>query len=227
MSDEQAIVEQHEQWIDEPSAYDELGDPETLNLPSRPRRRLLTPVPAALLAVLLTACGFIAGVLVEKGQASPSATGGPSGLAARLGSLRSGSGGGRGGASFFGGGTAGGVGPTMGQVAYIAGHTLYVTTPEGATVKVTTSALSTVSKTVKASVKGIHPGETVVVTGSSGANGSVNAEEIRVSEAGASSATGGIGALFRGGGGEGSVGRGSGGGGKREAGSGGPVLFGP
>ncbi|MGA7704594.1 MAG: hypothetical protein WB998_06820, partial [Solirubrobacteraceae bacterium] len=67
---------------------------------------------------------------------------------------------------------------------------------EGNTMKVKTSDASTVSKTVKSDVKGIHPGETVIVTGSSGAGGSVQAESIRVSEAGAS---GGLGALFGGG----------------------------
>ncbi len=41
-------------------------------LARRPRRRLLgtggNPIPLALLGVLLIACGFIGGVLVEKGQ---------------------------------------------------------------------------------------------------------------------------------------------------------------
>ena len=54
------------------------------------------------------------------------------------------------------------------QVAYISGNTLYVTTAEGNTVKVTTSPATTVTKTVKATVAGIHPGETVTVTGASG-----------------------------------------------------------
>jgi hypothetical protein len=94
-----------------------------------------------------------------------------------------------------------------------------VTTAEGNTVKVTTSPASTVTKTVKAEVKGIHPGETVIVTGAAGANGAVNAESIRV---GGSSAGGGLGALFGG----------SGAGGGRRSSSGGsssggePALFG-
>lgn len=52
-------------------------------LPPRPRRRLLgaggSPIPLALLGVLLIACGFIAGVLVEKGQTASGASGHPSG----------------------------------------------------------------------------------------------------------------------------------------------------
>ena len=64
-------------------------------LPPRPRRRLLgagaSPVPLALLGVLLIACGFIAGVLVEKGQSILQLLGRSAarrGLAARFAALR-------------------------------------------------------------------------------------------------------------------------------------------
>jgi hypothetical protein len=215
--------EAQEDWYEEPIEQEEL--------PRRPRRRLLTPVPLALFAVLLIACGFIGGVLVEKGEGS--SLGGSSasgGLASRFAALRTGSAGatasgGRAGgtsssAGTFGAGAAGGARATIGQVAYLSGHTLYVTTSEGNTVKVTTSDESTVTKTVKADVKGIHPGETVIVTGSTGANGAVSAESIRVSEAGAD---GGLGAALFGG-----AGRGGGGSGRRSGGGGGgePALFG-
>ena len=55
-----------------------------------------------------------------------------------------------------------------------------MTNAEGNTVKVTTSPATSVTKTVKADVKGIHPGETVLVTGAAGANGAISAESIRV-----------------------------------------------
>ena len=48
-----------DEWPEEPGAA------------PRPRRRLLSPV-LALLGVLLIACGFIGGVLVEKGETSSS-----------------------------------------------------------------------------------------------------------------------------------------------------------
>jgi hypothetical protein len=116
----------------------------------------------------------------------------------------------------LGGGPSGAAGATVGQVAYVSGNTLYVTNAEGNTVKVRTSVASTVTKTVKTDVKGIHPGETVVVTGSSGTNGAISAESIRVSEAGAN---GGFGALFGG--------RGGGSGRSGSGGRGGePALFG-
>jgi len=178
----------------EPVDEDRWADDEE-ELPRRPRRRLLAPVPLALLTVLLIACGFIGGVLVEKGQTSSSSSSSAAGLASRFAALRSGASGagasstagsGASGSPFSGGGFGGAGGATSGQVAYIVGSTLYVTTAEGNTVKVSTSAGSSVTKTVKSSVGDIHPGETVVVTGSTGPGGAVTAESIRVGSAGGS-----------------------------------------
>jgi hypothetical protein len=202
-------------------------------LPRRPRRRLLgaggNPIVLALLGVLLIACGFIGGVLVEKGQSSSSSSAGAgtAGLASRFAALRGGasgagssttgssSGSSTGGA--FGGSPGSGTSftrPTAGTVAYLAGSTLYVTNSEGNTVKVTTSAGTSVTKTVKSTVKGVHPGETVTVTGATGAKGTVSAESISVGSSG-----GGLASLFGGAGASASKGSGS-------AGSSGPALFG-
>ena len=159
-------------------------------LPGRPRRRVIAPIPLALLCVLLTACGFIGGVLVEKRQTSSSVTGASSGLTARVAAFRGtdGTAGGASGGTFLGGaGFAGRSGggtssgrPTIGHVSYIDGNTLYVENPEGNTVDVTTSAGSTVTKTVTSSVKGIHPGETVVVQGAANSSGTIAASSISV-----------------------------------------------
>ena len=148
-------------------------------LAPRPRRRLLSPAPLALLGVLLTACGFIGGVLVEKGQTSSSASssgGAASLIASRLAALRGGgasaasNAGSAGAAAGGGAGASGGAGallglgrggagrPLSGQVAYLSGSTLYVTDAEGNTRKVRSSSATSVTKTVKASVKAIHPG---------------------------------------------------------------------
>ena len=243
MPDQETIVQETpaEEW-DEPLE----------ELPPRPRRRLLgagangaggNPIFLALFGVLLIACGFIGGVLVEKGQSSStsSSAGGGAGLASRFAALRGAagtgtstsgasagagtSGGGAsaaaGGGSFGRSGGATGAGVTTGQVAYISGSTLYVTNAEGNTVKVTTAPASTaVTKTVKADVKGIHPGETVLITGAAGSNGAISAESIRVGGTGGS----GLSALF---GGSGSSGGGRSGTGSTGSTSGsGPALFG-
>jgi hypothetical protein len=182
--DAEATVEAPQPPVYEPMDEDDewLDDP--VELPARPRRRLLSPAPLALLAALLTACGFIGGVLVEKGQTSASSsTGAGSGLASRLAGLRGrGAGASASGVTAAGGSGANGGGqqPTAGQVAFIDRGTLYVTNAEGNTVKVTTSAGTSVNKTVKTNIHAIHPGETVTVNGASGASGAISAESINV-----------------------------------------------
>ena len=96
-----------------------------------------------------------------------------------------------------------------------------MTTAEGNTVKVTTSPATSVTKTVKATVAGIHPGETVTITGATSSNGAISAESIRVG----AGAGGGLGALFGAGTGAGAGGKGAG---SKAGGSGGgePALFG-
>ena len=182
----ESVPVEGDDWLDEAE-----------ELPRRPRRRLFSPVSLAMLGVLVTACGFIGGVLVEKGQTSSGSSSGaaPASLSSRFAGLR-------GGAS-AGSSTAGGSGgpsaasgargrPVAGQVAYLRGKTLYVTTAEGNTIRVTTSAGTNVTKTVKAPVDGIHPGETVTVTGTTGANDTIAAESISAGAGGA------LGALFGG-----------------------------
>jgi hypothetical protein len=198
MSDQQLITQEP------PVAADEWFDEDAQELPPRPRRRLLgkgtNRVAVALLGVLLCACGFIAGVLVEKGQGGSSSAAGAAGsFAARFAAARSGSSG----STATGGGLAGLFGasgasrPTAGTVAYIDGSTLYVTNSEGNTIKVTTSAGTSVHKTVSSTVASIHPGETVTVTGASATNGAVSAESISVGSGGGLAALFGAGGLGR------------------------------
>jgi hypothetical protein len=200
-------IDRQDEWLAEPE-----------ELPRRPRRRLFgkggNPIFLALLGVLLIACGFIGGVLIEKGETSPSTgSGAATSLASRFRALRGGTG-----STATGGSASASSGfarPTAGTVAYLAGSTLYVTNSEGNTVKVTTSAATSVTKTVKSSVAGIHPGETVTITGTTGSGGAVSAESISVG-----SGAGGLAALFGGAGaGTGASKGGSGGGGE-------PSLFG-
>jgi hypothetical protein len=162
--------QESDEWIE---------DDDEEELPRRPRRRLFTPVPLALFGVLLTACGFIGGVLIEKGQSSSTTTGASSALASRFAALRGASSGTSTTSTSGAAGAAGGfTRPTAGTVAYLSGSTLYVTNSEGNTIKVTTNAGTSVTKTVAGTVKGIHPGETVTVTGSTGSDGAVGAESI-------------------------------------------------
>ncbi len=180
----------------EPTAGEDewLQEPDQLELPTRPRRRLFgvgaSRGPIVLLGALLIAAGFIAGVQVQKGNASSSSSGaGAASFASRFAALgkgtsstgtRSGTGSATGAAGATPGAAGSGSQPTSGTVAYLEGNTLYVTNSEGNTVKVTTSTTTAVTKTVKTKVKRIFPGETVTVTGATSAGGTVKAESISV-----------------------------------------------
>jgi hypothetical protein len=202
---------------------DEHWTDELEELPPRPRRKLLTPLTGGLLAVLIAAAGFIGGVLVEKGQSGGSsgnafaATASRFAAASRSGGASGAAGGtaGRGaaaGGGFFGGGSQGQL--TVGQVSSLEGRTLYVTTSQGGTVRVKVPVGESVSKTITTSVHSIHPGENVVVQGSKGSGGAIDATSVRAtpstssggSGSGSGSSGGGGGAgvlnqLFGGGGG--------------------------
>jgi hypothetical protein len=186
--------------------------PELEQLPERPRRKLLTPSIVLLALVLFAACGFIGGVLVQKGQGSSSggAGAGASSFASRFGAGASGASGasgaaGTGGfasrfAGLFGGGAGGG---TSGTVSSISGGTLYVTETSGNTVAVETTPESKIKKSESVSAGAIHPGDTVVVEGITGSTGTVVASSVTDSGASATStsssastSTSGVASLF-------------------------------
>ncbi len=175
---------------DRPDGYepevDEAWLEEIDELPPRPRRKLLAPLPIALGVVLGLALAFFGGIEVEKSQSGSSTSNGlPAGLAALSSGGRSSSGA-PSGAGFPGAGGLGG-GLTTGEVSYVDGTTLYVTTGEGGTVKVHSPSGTKVSKTVSTSVKSIHPGDTVVVRGSQAKSGSITASSISISSSGSGS----------------------------------------
>jgi hypothetical protein len=210
-------------------------------LPPRRRRRLLTPGRAAAAALLTAAIGFYAGVRVEKGQLPASSSGAAGlttsgrragGFAARA--AAGGSSAFAGAAGLFGargttggsGGSPGAAGVTFGTVASVTGTSVDLTEASGNTVKVTLSGATRVTKSESVSRHSIRPGDTLIVQGVPGANGSVVAASVSdsgnrpgaggapggggqtasggSSAAGGSSSSGagssGVGALFSGGG---------------------------
>ncbi|MGZ3440691.1 MAG: hypothetical protein ACXVDD_14310, partial [Polyangia bacterium] len=138
------------------------------------RRKRLPRLTLALIVLVGAAVAFIGGAEVQKhfGTSSSTSNGIPSSFARAFagGSPPSG-------ASFpgFGGGNS-----TTGTVTLIKGATLYVTNAAGNTVLVKTSAQSRVTKSVPGSVKTIHPGDSVTVTGSQNKDGSVTARQVTV-----------------------------------------------
>jgi hypothetical protein len=145
-------------------------------IPVRPRARTFTPARVALSAVLLVAVGFIGGVEVQKRSGSSSGGAAAARFAGRLGGTSS---------------ASPSSGATTGQVANKRGRTLYVT-QNGTTVKVRTTAATKVTRTGVSKVGAVHPGDTVVVQGSTSASGTVKATSVTATASNASSGLGGF-----------------------------------
>lgn len=149
-------------------------------IPVRPRARPVTPARAVLATVLLLAVGFIGGVEVQK-RSSSSSSG--TTAAARFGAGRFGAGT----TSGRGTGAGSGAGATVGQVADKHGKTIYVTETGGTTVKVRTTSQTKVTRTALSKVGAIHPGDTVIVQGSTSSSGTVKAASVSATASNASS----------------------------------------
>jgi len=182
---------------------DDDWDTEDEPLPKRPRRRLVTPISATLAGALVAALGFIGGVEVQKGQddggtvnggnAAAFASAGGAGTGAGRGGFERGAGGANGGPQ-FGGGPGGAQGnATIGSVANKKGSTLYVKDSDGNLVRVKTNSHSKINRNASTSPGAIHPGDTVIVQGTTAKDGTVTATQVNATAAGA---TGGLGGLF-------------------------------
>lgn len=154
-----------------------------------PQRRglsaLLTPLRVGLLCLLIAAAGFIGGVLVQKGSegsssSNPFGSGDPPGL-------DPGAAGGEGFVAAIGGGT-------MGTVSTVDGGALYVTDAQGNTFKVLATGATKVTRSAETGPHQIHPGDTVLIQGQKRKNGTVKAQSISATAAGASSGVPGGGA---------------------------------
>jgi hypothetical protein len=134
-------------------------------LPPRPRNRLLSPLPLALIAVLIAACGFLGGVLAQKGSEGG---GSVAGLPASLPD------------GFPGGNSSAAV---SGTVSSVSGRTIYVKDSKGSTVAVRVEDGSKINRDSNVGVKKIHPGDSVVVQGAKRGS-TVKASSIAATESG-------------------------------------------
>lgn len=152
----------------------------------------LRAVTAGLLVLALVGGGFWGGVVAEKHHGSGSSSGN-SALASALAGLRATRGGtGTGGGTGLGSGGLGGAGAsaTRGTVIGVQGNVLEISDTSGNIVKVTVGPSATVTRTASSSLTGLQIGDTVVVTGSAGSTGTVNATAVRATAKGV--ATGGL-----------------------------------
>ena len=184
---------------------------------------LRVPAVVGILALILFAVsGFWGGAALQKhhdkSKATTTAASAFSALAAGRraaaagGTTGTGTGTG-GGGGFFGGGTGGagggGGGRTTGTVSDVEGSTVFVTDASGSIVKVNLAPTTKISKTTSGSASDIQLGDTVVVTGAKGTDGSTAAQTVTIAPAGTTLGGGG----GTGAGGGGSFGGGTGGGG--------------
>lgn len=173
---EQAIGERDGDRFVDADPTEELG-----TLPQRPRNRLLAPLPLALIAVLIAACGFLGGVLVQKGSEGGGSAGGlPSFLNKEGGGGSNSEGSGGLPAGFPGGNSSAAV---SGTVSSVSGRTIYVKDSEGSTVAVRVEDGSKVSRDYNVGAKKIHPGDSVVVQGAKHGS-TVKASSIAATESG-------------------------------------------
>ena len=167
-------------------------------------------IPTAILIALVVAAGaFWGGAEVQKHDGSRTATATGAAFARRGASLA----GGAAGATGFGGtagGTATSANTTEGTVTEVTGSTLYLTDANGALVKVAIAPTTTVTRTGVGSTGGggLQLGDTAIVRGTKGSDGTWAATSIIATAKGVS-ATSGFGGT------RGSFGGGAGGGQRR------------
>jgi hypothetical protein len=140
--------------------------------PRRSRRKLNTPLNLALAAILIALVAFWLGGMLQddsSGSSTPampfSGTDGPSGMP----------------------GQSGGSG-TRGEITSLEGNTLYVSTDDGATVKVKVKRNATVTRNAKAKAGQLHPGDSVTVSGKADDAGVVRAESVTATQSGVQAA---------------------------------------
>lgn len=139
----------------------------------------LSLVTGALVLLLAVGGGFWGGVVAEHHRSGTTAS---SAAAGRFAALRAAAGVSPGGAASPGG--QGDV--TTGTVIDVSGNLLEITDSNGNLVKVEVPASATVTRTVKAPVSSLQVGDTVVISGSPGAGGTVTATTVRALEQGVS-----------------------------------------
>lgn len=166
-----------------------------------PPRAKLPRVTLLLAAGVLLAGGFFAGVKVDRWQNGTSGdtvrgTAGGTGRQNAAGQGQT-AGGTAGAAAGQGGGRAGaagaGAGATVGTVKLVDGSTVYVTDASGTIVKVTTNADTKIQVSQNGKPADLKPGDTVVVRGAAGDDGTVAASTVTQSQAGTGLTAGGFG----------------------------------
>jgi hypothetical protein len=78
----------------------------------------------------------------------------------------------------------GGGGVTTGKVKLVQGSTIFVTTTDGNTVKVSVPSSTAITKSVTTKLSGVHPGDNVTAIGSTSSDGVIKAASVRLGDSG-------------------------------------------
>jgi hypothetical protein len=130
---------------------------------------------ASIAAVALAAAGFYGGVEVQKHQGATSSSG--------AGGMRASAGGPPSGGGAPSSSTSATSNATTGTVKSTRDGVIYLETSDGTTIKVKTTATSRVTRNARTTAGQVHPGDSVVVQGTTGANGTVTATQVSASSA--------------------------------------------
>jgi hypothetical protein len=149
------------------------------------RRRVLPSATWALLFALVGAGGFLAGRKAQHSAGTVTTSAGALGNAFRTGAGRTAGDTGTAGSAGTGGQ---GAAATVGQIKLVDGDNVYLSDAQGNVVKVHVASTATVSITKVGTVADLKAGANVLVRGSAGADGTVEATS--VSDVGASGAGG-------------------------------------
>ncbi|MDQ1423850.1 MAG: hypothetical protein QOD72_1348 [Acidimicrobiaceae bacterium] len=182
----------HPPLLPDPAAVefdDGFEDDDYVPVVAHKRDRLLGTSSYFLLAALLVVGGFVGGAKWKSGHPTSTATAAGNANAAAAFAGRGANGGGafaNGGAAATGGAattggaaaTGGAGGATVGQIKLVDGTNVYVQDAQGNVVKVTTGADTTVQVSKTGTVADLKAGDTVIVQGAKGADGTIAATTI-------------------------------------------------
>jgi hypothetical protein len=174
------------------------GDDDELGrlLAARAPRAHIPWVTAVLAAAVLLAVGYVAGGYHYRNSGGSSggsglaaaragrAAGAEGGFAGFGGGTRTGTGTGAGAGAGVTGGFGAAGGATIGTVKLVDGNNVYLTTTAGATVKVTLGKGAKVTVTKAGKLTDLAPGTSIVVLGTTGADGTVTATSVSEGAAG-------------------------------------------
>jgi hypothetical protein len=182
-----------------PPQDDYIADDDEEWVTQAPKGLRIPPITGVLVLILFAVCGLWGGAVLQKHRdkstqtttGTGAAAAGATGAAAARRAAAAGGFGGFGGAAGAAG--AAGGGRTTGTVSDVEGSTVFLTDSSGNIVKINLAPATKITKTSSGTAADIQLGQTLIVSGAKGTDGSTSASTITISPAGTGAGTGGTG----------------------------------